>query len=1585
MSIGRYQVIEEIHRGEISSVYAVRDRLTGDRLAMKKLHPDPIKAQVREFRDRYLMMSGCSHHLLVPVLDFGFDAVTNSWFYIMPWIDHVQIQNKQWTLNELVILTIQLCQTFVYIHRMGFNNSSLCVSHILWLEQADDSGGFLRLIDYCAGDNSTDPWSESNAVSDATGADEFQYRETADVNILFHIISDLIDKARSRLADDPTGRNEARGLRQLRDIIHNVLFESAPGTDERSWILAIRLITAFYDHAYSQSPARRISFTEGPFLGREETTSMMTRWLDDPHAGSGEVLILSGLKGMGRRRLLRYWLPRRRIERTDVFELNPSHLKALIKISGGITCDAASADNKDWFSNLKNPLLVVYPDTKEAFVDIDWKNLFQTIHERGWKLIVSVDEWMLSELMNRSLIDGQIVTRHWLTPISFTDSCRLLASLLGTPLSRRLQQETFKLARGNPSLIVETVNFWISEDLLVRENGRWHLTPQESTGLPVPPDIQKLFRERLEALSGDAISFLQMLALLDHPVDTEHLEAIFEIHDLPNILDMLLKRDILSIDDCPETGLGYYFSHSIIRLAVLESMSDEDIREGHNTIASRMEQLNWSDASIAYHWLYAGEQEKGIRKGLNVAWDLRYKGDFLRAEEWVDRLLRNSDGLPPELKGQVMYLLSEISLLRHRHQDVIDSAHAGLELLPVTPENYETRSFLYQHLGQVHMREARFEEASIAIRAGLDELKDAKGETSVTLRILAGAIARHQGSYRLAWKALDEARKESVHITDPMSAASAHATILNLNSTLVIDKGRIDEARKILDEAIGISDSRKFSFYRAVLRNKRAELEIALGNYSTAESYLADSMRICQTGGIVSEAAVVWLLNGSIATQRGHFEDAESYYKRSLEIAKQLNRKLEILKPKRLLARSYRIMGRFDEARTILDELSQSYHQALKGPAGCSILIETGFLDIEQAQYSKANRHFQAACQWMTRMHGYRDEAWARYGLALTAWRLNHLGRTRLHLIKARDLASKIQNKILLAWIWLLQARLNRLDRDRAGYETALQEANRFFSECESKPGFLAVAELKLRNTIDTDLSDSVWDDAIRLWEDARSVGAWRQIVDVALTLTRLGVRRGNYQQIAGLLDAVIGMVRDRGCKEELWRLLRIRAQSLEEQGFKSSARESLKCALTTVSEVVKDIRSPMFKKTYRSRYDVQSLKNRLDQLEKETRFADIHFETLPSLKNEDEARENIFSYNSEHHRALRNAVHRFRHHFDNRDLVEDLSNVTLKITSVDRLIIYLRPPGEELFEIVGFKRVGMAPDIDGKLIRSSPLFEKVVNQKHFLLNPNIELDPNYSSLSISRHIGRRAVLITPMRAAREVVGLIYTDVKPSGFDVLTSNAHLVQELADEAALSLEIGGLYRDLDETFMSMVRALGTAVDAKDPHTHGHASRVAEYALGIGREMGLRQEELRDLEIGAYLHDLGKIGIAGVILKSHDKLTESEMESIRHHPEIGTRILTPVRKLSKVALAIRQHHERYDGKGYPDQLKGEEILLIARIISVADALDAMTTKRPYQEAMTIGNAVGVIASLAGTQFDPLVTGALKKLYSRGEIKLL
>jgi putative nucleotidyltransferase with HDIG domain len=174
---------------------------------------------------------------------------------------------------------------------------------------------------------------------------------------------------------------------------------------------------------------------------------------------------------------------------------------------------------------------------------------------------------------------------------------------------------------------------------------------------------------------------------------------------------------------------------------------------------------------------------------------------------------------------------------------------------------------------------------------------------------------------------------------------------------------------------------------------------------------------------------------------------------------------------------------------------------------------------------------------------------------------------------------------------------------------------------------------------------------------------------------------------------------------------------------------------------------------------------------------------------------------------------------------------------------------------------------------------------------------------------------------------------------------------------------------EVRSELVIAFANAIDAKSPWTMGHSERVASYALALAKEMRVDEHDLAMLKIGSLLHDIGKIGTYDVILEKVDPLTEEEWNLIKMHPVKGAAILKPIVQLQEVMPIIRHHHERIDGKGYPDGLQGEEIPLLAKILCLADSYDAMTAERPYKRAMSKKDAISHIRLKAGTQFDPKI----------------
>jgi HD-GYP domain-containing protein (c-di-GMP phosphodiesterase class II) len=186
-----------------------------------------------------------------------------------------------------------------------------------------------------------------------------------------------------------------------------------------------------------------------------------------------------------------------------------------------------------------------------------------------------------------------------------------------------------------------------------------------------------------------------------------------------------------------------------------------------------------------------------------------------------------------------------------------------------------------------------------------------------------------------------------------------------------------------------------------------------------------------------------------------------------------------------------------------------------------------------------------------------------------------------------------------------------------------------------------------------------------------------------------------------------------------------------------------------------------------------------------------------------------------------------------------------------------------------------------------------------------------------------------------------------------------------------------------YLDMTVALAAAIEAKDEYTRGHCQRVSAYAVEIGTRLALPDHTMRDLELAAILHDIGKIGIDEAILRKPTRLTFEEMQAMHEHPAIGERILRSVEPLHLVASYIVYHHEHYDGRGYPHGARGEEIPLIARIISVADAYDSMSSRRPYRETLPEEECLTRLRTKAGSQFDPQIVAIFLELYDTGVIE--
>jgi diguanylate cyclase (GGDEF)-like protein len=250
------------------------------------------------------------------------------------------------------------------------------------------------------------------------------------------------------------------------------------------------------------------------------------------------------------------------------------------------------------------------------------------------------------------------------------------------------------------------------------------------------------------------------------------------------------------------------------------------------------------------------------------------------------------------------------------------------------------------------------------------------------------------------------------------------------------------------------------------------------------------------------------------------------------------------------------------------------------------------------------------------------------------------------------------------------------------------------------------------------------------------------------------------------------------------------------------------------------------------------------------------------------------------------------------------------------------------------------------------------------------------------------SLLAAPLRFDDQPLGVIVLSKRGvEGFD--EDDARLLEVLAAMAAVALHNARMVEvsdaaalTLENAYLSTVQALANALEAQDEYTSDHARAIAEMSLLVGSELGMGEADLHSLELAALFHDIGKIGVRSEIIRKPGQLTAEEWQEMERHPEIGERILAPVAFLQSIRPVVRSCHERWDGRGYPDGVAGEQIPFHARVVFVCDAFHAMSTRRPYREALPEEEAVQRIVKASGSQFDPGVVDAFCRLYERGSL---
>ncbi|TFG90755.1 MAG: HD domain-containing protein [Syntrophobacterales bacterium] len=317
--------------------------------------------------------------------------------------------------------------------------------------------------------------------------------------------------------------------------------------------------------------------------------------------------------------------------------------------------------------------------------------------------------------------------------------------------------------------------------------------------------------------------------------------------------------------------------------------------------------------------------------------------------------------------------------------------------------------------------------------------------------------------------------------------------------------------------------------------------------------------------------------------------------------------------------------------------------------------------------------------------------------------------------------------------------------------------------------------------------------------------------------------------------------------------------------------------------------------------------------------------------------------------------------------LVLDEAEKILSVTTI--FIMLLDVERQELYTRFAIGR-------DGQLLRgyripsNQGLVGHVFNQREPVTVCDITIDGR-----LWLPYPAKSVLCVPLIADTKPVGMVIATDKSSGEEFWSQELQLMGIFAAEVSSAIQKANLYAEINTLFLSTVEALATAIEAKDPYTYGHSRRVAELSVAISSELGMPKNRIRKLELAALLHDIGKIGTPESILRKPEMLQPEEYEKIKEHPAKGAEILSMITEFKEIVTWIRHHHEWYDGKGYPDCLAEEQIPIEARILSVADSYDAMTSDRPYRIGMPSDTVLKIMEQFSRSQFDPAILAAFER----------
>lgn len=340
----------------------------------------------------------------------------------------------------------------------------------------------------------------------------------------------------------------------------------------------------------------------------------------------------------------------------------------------------------------------------------------------------------------------------------------------------------------------------------------------------------------------------------------------------------------------------------------------------------------------------------------------------------------------------------------------------------------------------------------------------------------------------------------------------------------------------------------------------------------------------------------------------------------------------------------------------------------------------------------------------------------------------------------------------------------------------------------------------------------------------------------------------------------------------------------------------------------------------------------------------------------------------------------------DVESLFDSIVTTILDVTGGDRAAVLVRRQDDPAQVTLAASRTPRGAGLDTQFVVSRSLVNDVLENGVSTFTLDATSDTRYSAGESVIQQRIKSVMCVPLRTTDAILGALYVDTQRAIGRFGEAELELLAAVGNQAGIALHRARLLADLERMFLDTIKAIAATIDAKDGYTHRHSERVAAFAKRLAGELGLSKEDQEIVELSSLLHDVGKIGVPDSILNKPGSLTPEEFEEMKKHPVHGARIVSNIHgpRVNALLPGVRNHHERWDGTGYPDGLHGDDIPLLGRILGVADFLDALTSARAYRAPLSLDEVIALLQKGAGQHFDPKVVEAATALHARGELAL-